>query len=309
MNALFFFEQMLILVLLMAVGFAIRRLKVIDESANAIITQLLLKVTVPATLVSSIAGHQLDIARREVPLLLLVIMLSFAVVGVIAWLAPIAMRVEREQRGAYADMVLFGNVNFMGLPLIVAFIGAGILGPEAMLHAILYNIVFNLSIFSLGMKLIGGRRAKLDLKLFFSPVMLGGMLALLIFMLELPLPYVVSRPVDFLGAATTPLAMVLLGSILGGMRLKEMLRGWRVYTVTALRLVVAPVAVFFALLPLPVDPTLLQVIVIMNAAPMAISVAMFSINYGVHKEMIGKGTFISTLLSVLTMPLLLSILM
>ena len=93
MNALFLFEQMLILVLLMAVGFAIRRLKVIDESANAIITQLLLKVTVPATLVSSIAGHQLDIARREVPLLLLVIMLSFAVVGVIAWLAPIAMRV------------------------------------------------------------------------------------------------------------------------------------------------------------------------------------------------------------------------
>jgi len=319
MDTTVIFQQMLILVLLMAVGYVVRRLKIIDDSANAVMTKLLLRVTVPATLIYSIASRELNVERRQVPLLFLIIIISFAIVGVISWLAPLALRAKQAERGAYADMALFGNVNFMSIPLIIALISAEVLGSDAMLHAILYNIVFNLTIFSLGMKLIGGKQAKLNAKLFFSPVMIGGLLAILIFMLGVQVPATAStaldftlqvlfRPIGFLGAMTAPMSMILLGSILGGMKLAEMFRGWRIYAITAVRLAVAPVAVYFALLPFSIDPTLLQVIIIMNASPMAISVAMFTINYGVHKEIVGKGIFISTLLSVLTMPLLLSVL-
>ena len=293
-------QQMIILFSLMAVGFLIRRLKVIDAQANAYLTKLLLRVTLPATLVSAISASELEVTRSAVPVLFLVIAFSFAVIAVLSWLAPLCFRAKREERGAYTAMGLFANVNFMGIPLTWA-----LLGPDAMLYAILYNIVFNLAFFSLGMKLVGGKQANLSAKLFFSPAMLASFLSVLLFMLDIQLPYVMDRSLGLLGAVTTPMAMILLGSILGAMDLGELFRGWRVYIITAVRLLIAPIVVYLALLPFSIDPMLLTVILIMSASPMAISTAMFTIHYDAHQEVVGKGIFLSTLFSVVTLPILL----
>jgi len=319
MDTVVIFQQMLILVLLLAVGFTIRRLKVIDDSANTVMMKLLLRVTVPATLIYAIVNPRqpFEVQPSYVPQSLFWIVLSFVIVGGLSWLAPILMRAKKEEHGAYLNMGHYGNVNFMSIPLIIALIGAYVLPNDSMVHAILYNIVFNLTIFSLGMKLIGGKEAKVNAKLFFSPVMIGGMLALLFFVIGLRVPgpelrdtvfgffmYVTFRPVGFLGAMTAPLSMLLLGSILGGMKMGDMFRGWRIYVITAVRLIVAPILIWLVLMPFNLDPVLMQVIVIMNASPMAISVAMFTINYNKHKEIVAQGIFISTLLSVVTMPLI-----
>ena len=320
MDTIVIFQQMVILVLLLAVGFTIRRLKVIDDSANTVMMKLLLRVTVPATLIFAIVRsrppeQEFRVLPSEVPVALFWIVLSFAIIGLLSWLAPVLMRAKKEEHGAYLNMGHYGNVNFMSIPLIIALIGANVLTSDSMVHAILYNIVFNLTIFSLGMKLIGGKEAKVNAKLFFSPVMIGGLLALLFFVLNVRVPearetfgdiaqYIIFRPIGFLGDMTAPLSMLLLGSILGGMKMGDMFRGWRIYVITAVRLLVAPVLIWLILLPFNLDPVLMQVIVIMNASPMAISVAMFTINYNKHKEIVAQGIFISTLLSVITMPLI-----
>jgi len=304
MDTAIIFQQMLILVLVMAVGFVIRRLKLIDDVANGYLTKLLLRVTLPATLLSAISGSTLEVPLGSVFFLFAIIALSFVVMAVPSWLFPFAFRTKRNERGAFIAMGLFGNVNFMGIPLANAFFG-----PDGMFYAILYNIVFNLLIFSLGMKLIGGERAKLSAKFFLSPVMIAAVTSVTLFLLDIQLPYVAASGLRLVGGVTTPIAMMLLGSILGAMNFKEMFRGWRVYAVTAVRLIVAPVLVFLVFLPFSLSPLLLPVILVMSASPMAISTATFTIHYDTHQELVGKGIFISTLLSVLTMPLLLSFLL
>jgi len=297
-------QQMLIFVLLMATGYLVRRLGILSTEANGHLTKLLLRVTLPAAMIASISGDSLDIPRNTVPMLFFFIILSFVVMAALSWLSPWLFKAERDEHGAYIAMGLFGNANFIGIPLTAAFFG-----PPGMLYAILYTIVFNLTIFSLGMKLIGGKQAKLSVGLFLSPIMIAGMFSVLLFMLDIQFPYVLQRSVSLLGGVTTPVAMLLLGSILAGMKAKEMFRGWRVYIITFVRLIAAPLLVYLVFLPFSVNPLFLQVIMVMSASPMAISTVMFTVHYDRHQELVGKGIFISTLLSVITMPLLLSFLM
>jgi len=297
------FQQMLILVAVMAVGFAIRRLRVLDEAANGYLTKLILRVTMPATLLSALAGSTLEIPLGEALSLFGFVLFAFVTAAIVSWATPWALRVDRDERGAYRVMGLFANVNFMGIPLAAAFFG-----PDGMFYVILYNIVFNLALFSVGMKLIGGARAKLSAKFFLSPILLSSVLSVVFFLLGIQLPYVLHSGLRLVGGITTPLAMILLGSVLGSMRFAEMFSGYRVYAVAAVRLIVAPVAVFFVLMPFGLSPLFLQVTTVMIASPTAASIATFAIHYDVHQTLVSKGIFISTLFSVVTMPLVLALL-
>jgi len=298
------FQQMLILVIVMAVGFAMRRLGLIDAIGNTYLTKILLKVTLPATMLTAIGGSTIAVPLYQVFVLFGATVLSFGVMAIVAFLSPWAMATKPDERGVYAALGLFGNVNFMGIPLAFS-----LFGSDGMFYAVLYNIVFNLLIFSLGMKMIGGKSAKISAKFFFTPVLIASVLALIFFLADVRLPYVIDSSLGLLGRVTSPLAMLLLGSVLGGMNIREMFQGWRVYGITLVRLVIAPIAVYFALSPLPLRPMFLAVLVVMSASPMAISTATFAIHYGQHEEIVGKGVFLSTLFSVVSMPLVLAFLL
>jgi len=303
MDAFVVFQQMLILVLVMSVGFAIRRMNILDDAANAYLTKLLLRVALPATLVSSLFDSTLEVPPGEVFFLLGIILFLFAFTTLLSWGSPFLLRTERDERGVFIVMALLGNVGFMGIPLTYAFFG-----DDGMFYAVLYNIVFNFVTFSLGMKLIGGREAKLSIRFFFSPILLASLTSLFLFLLDIRPPYEVSRAIGLIGGLTTPTAMILLGSVLGAMPLGEMFRGWRIYAVTFVRLIAMPFAVYLVLLPFPLPPLFVKVMLVMAASPIAISTATLTIHYGVHQEVVSKGIFISTLLSVITMPLVLAFL-
>lgn len=303
MNIDVFFQQMVILAILIGVGFTIRKLKIIDKQSNVTLSRLLLKITVPATLISSISGRDLDASRGDLPWFFLMIIIAFAVMGIVSWIATRAMCVPKLERGAYINMGLFSNVNFMSIPIIANTLAPH--HPNAMLYGILYNIIFNLTIFSMGMKFIGGKEAKLDWKLFCSPLMISALFAVVLFVMDLSLPTVINTSLSHLGALTAPVAMMLLGSTLAEMDIKEVFQGWRVYGISLVRLIIAPVAAYFVLLPIGLEPILFQSIIVMSVTPMAISVVMFTINYDIHQKIVGKGIFISTILSLATVPLLL----
>ena len=295
-------EQMLILVLIMAAGFVARRMNIIDGDTKGHLTRLLLKLTLPAAMLASTTGGSIDVARNAVFGSFAMIVFSFLVMTVLSCVMVWLFRTKKEERGTYASMALFGNSNFMGLPLIYAFFG-----QTAMLYGILYNIVFNLMLFSLGMKQIGGQSAKISFQFFISPLMIASVLAVSFFMLDMQLPRVIHSSIHLIGSITTPASMLLLGAMLGEMSFKVVLHGARVHMIVLTRLIVMPALVYVALLPFAIEPLLLQVIFIMSATPMAISMAMFAINYDKHQEIVAKGIFLSTMLSVITMPLIMLI--
>jgi len=299
------FQQMFIFVFVIAVGFVIRRLAMIDETTNATLTKLILQVTMPATLISTIANSTLEVPLGEVFLLLGIIALTFVIMIFISFASPFVFRAAPDERGVFTAMGLLANAGFMGIPLTYAFFG-----PDGMFYAVLYNIVFTFVAFSLGVKFIGGTKAKLSLRFFLSPVLVAAVGALILFLLGIQLPYVLNRGIGLIGNITTPAAMILLGSILGAMPLDEVFRGWRVYAVSLVRLVISPLAVylFLILLPLSFPPLFIKVVLVAASSPMAVIIATLAIHYDTHHELASRGIFISTLLSVVTMPLILSFL-
>ena len=298
------YMQLFVLFSLMAVGFALRRLKILDDKANDILTHLVLKVALPATIVMGITGAS---GVRENVYLLYVIGVSFLVYIVLGLLAVISSRLIRaktsEDVGAFANISMFGNVAYLGIPLTIA-----LFGPESVFYAVLFNLVSNLIAFSIGIKLLGGSKAKFAPKLIFNTLMNISLVAIVLFLLDVQIPALIQMPLTHLRNMLTPMGMILLGSILGGMDMKEVFLGWRIYVAIAFKLLLAPVAVFLLLSQFITNPVMLSIFVLLSASPTAPRTAMLCLRYGGNFKLVSQGIFLGTMLSVVTIPLLIHLL-
>ena len=297
-------QQMLVLFSLMAVGFTLRKLKILTLGGNTLISHLILDVSVPAAVIIGVAGGAGDHGNLYLLYVLALCILIFAIVGVISAIAAKFTRIQpKEDWGALVSVGMFGNIVFMGFPIIIALFGIG-----SLFYGVLLNLAFNLYSFSIGVKLIAGARAKMSLRQICNLPMTASILAIGLFMLNIPIPELISIPLTHLGNMLTPLGMILLGSILAGMDVKEVFSGWRVYVGVFVKLLAAPVAVFLILSQFVTDPVMLSIFVILSAVPTAPRVVMFAVHYNGNVKLTGQGIFFSTILSVITIPLLIHLL-
>lgn len=292
-------QQMLVLFSMMSVGFALRRQGVLDQKGNGLLTRLILDVALPAAIITGVAGAP---GERENAHLFYVIGLAFLLFFLFCLVAIPAtwlMRPKREDFGALASVALFPNIAFMGFPLMMA-----LYGPESMFYGVLVNLVFNVFALSIGVKLLAGSQAKMSLKLIFNIAMNASLVGIALFVLNITLPPVINIPMTHLGNMLTPLGMLLLGSILGGMDLKSVFSGWRIYAASFVKLLVVPVVVYLVLIQITDNVLMIGSMVIMSAVPTAPRTAMLAVRFGGNTELVSQGIFISTILSIAAFPLL-----
>ena len=219
------------------------------------------------------------------------------------------LRLPRADWGTYKYMIIFGNIGFMGFPVITAIFGA-----KALVYAVIMNIVFNLLVFSYGIKLItdGQENAgSFTWRKLINMPLISSALTLVLFFLHIKLPAVVNTALFTMGDATTPMAMLILGCTIAEMPLRELFDEWRVYVFTAIKLLLMPVLVFLLLHLLPgfdAGSLLGKVLVVLSSVPVATNATMLSIEYGGNNKLVAQGIFFSTIFSVLTIPLLVFIL-
>lgn len=301
--------QMLMLLLMMVLGYLARRYKLLDEHVNASLSKVVLNVTLPAQIITSFTMGDVGLTNGEVGAALGLSCLVYLFYIVLASLFVRLMRMPRVDWGTYEYMIIFGNIGFMGFPVITA-----IFGSKALVYAVIMNIVFNLLVFSYGIKLItdGNEGAgKFSLRKLLNMPLASSVLALLLFFLHIKLPAVVNTGLYTMGDATTPMAMLILGCTIAEMPLRELFDEWRVYIFVALKLLAMPLLVFSLLHLLPgfdANSLLGRVFVVLSAVPVATNATMLSIEYGGNQKLVAQGIFFSTIISVLTIPLLVFIL-
>ena len=122
-------------------------------------------------------------------------------------------------------------------------------------------------------------------------------------MLRVPLPAVVLDGCAFIGQATSPCAMLIIGSVLGGVPLRKLFDEWRAIPYVLLRLGGVAFFVLLLLRFVNADPVLKGVLVLMAAMPAATNSTMLCSIYGGNRELSAKLIFLSTALSALTIPL------
>lgn len=292
--------KMMELFLLLGVGYAANKAGFMDGETNRKLSRVVINLSMPALIFSSVAGEGSAHGAGEVLWVIFLAVICYLPAGLLCLFVPRALGIAKADAGLYRFMMLFGNVGFMGFPVVAA-----IFGGDAVFYASLVNIPFNLLVFSVGILLMsGGGGGRFNPRLLVNIPLVASAAALLCYLTQLRPPQVILGAAAMLGQVTTPAAMLIIGSTLASVPVASIFSEWRLYPLALLRLILVPLALWFALTPLVSDRRLLGILITIAAMPVATNATMMCVEYGGDQAQASKGIFITTLLSAATIPAL-----
>ena len=299
------FEKMAMLVILLALGYLCARLKLVGPEFNKGLSKLVINFFLVGMILSSVINKEMELTGAEALTGFLMLALMMLICFAIAWISPGVLRIKDGDKGMYRMLVAFMNNGFMGFPIVAAIYGEG-----AVFFASLSNIPFNLLLYSAGVMLLreGSDGEKFKLRNAINAPLVATLIATIILVLKIPVPVIIDDTVDTISSATVPLSMMCIGLSLGSVSLKDAFVHPRLYGLSFVRLVVCPLIVWFVMNFFITNPVILGTIVILSACPSAVICSILGIENGRDGIESSEAVFLCTVLSMITIPLLVSVL-
>ncbi len=292
--------KLALFVIVILIGMIGTKKKILKADFNRGLTWLVINVFLVASIFSSVLSMDASsLSAREfgtITLLLWVTyLLTYLISGIVIRLLPI-----KGEKAAQLELLMSSvNTLFITLPVVETIYGA-----KGAFIVALGCIPFNVIIYTYGIaRLRGSREGGFRLKDILSAPLLATVAATLLFLLRVPVPAAVRGILSSLSAATVPLSMLLVGSSLGNIKLAKALRDKSMILLAAERFLLAPLISFFVMKLFGVDPMLRNIMVITAATPSAIIVTALSIQNGIDGEYSSEGILVTTLLSMITLPI------
>jgi len=296
-------EVMLTLFAIVVAGYVAGKLGYLGGDFDRQLSRLVINITCPALILSSAMTGDLPDRRFILPLLL-ISLVTYAVLTGIAFVLPRYLTGNKADEGAIGFALLFGNVGFMGYPVV-----ASIFGHEAVFYAAVLNVVNTFAVFTIGTILITGRNdvdgARFQKKVLYSTPMIAAYMTILIVALGLDeIPGFISQPLTMIGNITVPAALLIIGSSMSQLSPRTMLGNGTVYVTSLFRLVILPVGIYYLCRMLGFSDFVVNINTIVIAMPVATYGTILCLKYGKDTTTMTEVTFITTLLSMLTIPAL-----
>lgn len=295
--------EVLVLFIIMLVGFLAGKLRFLPNPVLKGINGLVLNITLPCLMLTALQDENdlslLPALGQEFLVSLVFLLLSFGI-GVFIFL-----RARKDLRPVYVHMVTFSNCGFMGYPVVMA-----VLGQAGLIYAVVYNVAFNIVIWSCGQLAYTGKvSVKSIAKSLANPAMLSALFALLLFLLQWKLPDVMFRAMDSIGDMTTPLSMMIIGARLTELSIKNM-KDWRVLLALSFRLIILGFLAYGICYIFGLPRLVWGALCLCTIMPCSAISAMQSEAFGTHEASVlfAGSVALSTALSVATIPLMLTLL-
>ncbi len=314
-------SQMAILIIIACMGFVSAKVGYIDADMRTKLTKILVNITLPCMIV--ISANDLDAAavQDSIPMAFLLAAIQFFLLLICGWLCNIILRVPRNERALYLFMATCTNSAFIGLPII-----SSLYGGETVLFASIFVMVLAFFMYSVGFAILAGRGPIADSsqqrsvfstcwltikalpwKSIANPSMLSCALAIAMLLIGFKVPSVLADAMSTMGAVTSPIAMMLVGSIVADADISSMVKEPRMYPFILIRQLIVPIGLLFGLRALGISEPLVVVFVIMFAMPIGSMVSAFAEQFGRDSLLAAKGTVLSTTASFLIVPILVAI--
>ncbi|MBQ3211509.1 MAG: AEC family transporter [Oscillospiraceae bacterium] len=287
-------HQILVVFFGIIVGYLGRRLKIITPEGTDVLSSIVVKMVLPLYLFNAIATSDASVGLGGIALTLALATAMYLLCGGIGRLLVPLFCSDKQDKPVYIFETLCANVTYVGIPVCTA-----VFGSTAKFYASLMNIPFSLLCFSLGIFMLSG---KTSLRKAFNPAFVAGVLAVVVYAARIPVPALLLEASGFIGQATSPCAMLIIGSVLGGVPLKELFADWRVFPYCFIRLLLLPAVVMLLSSFLPIDPVLRGCVILMSAMPAATNATMLCSIYGGNSQLSAKLISISALFSMITIP-------
>ena len=308
-----FVFQILCILGLVGAGFLARRRGMLSAQGTNDLAHIALSLVYPALIFVSIAELSLADLRAHLSLPLLVMVIAFTGFGLGLLAVRFLGRVPPETSRAFLFHCLINNYSFLPLPLVLFRYGdAGV----ALL--IFSSVGYEILLWSLGVMLFSRAERKRDqLKSLFSPPFLALLVSLAWVAARDLLPWpappaglalagqTFRSGLKTLGAATIALSMLVAGSRFAVLEFKTIL-GWRIWFVSAIRLVAVPLILIPGLGLIPMDPVARGILYIIAVMPSAMVSVLFSERYGGDTDFIAGGLLLTHLWALITVPLFLA---
>ncbi len=295
--------QVAVLFILIGIGFLCSKKDIFDEHTIKHFTHFILYFVTPTVIINSF--------NREYDPLLVKKLLVSSGCAVLAHALAIALSYilihDREQakRAVLRYGVIFSNCGYMALPLQNA-----ILGSEGVFLGTAYIGIFNLITWTYGLVLMSGSFREINIrKVFINPGIIGIAAGLLIFLTPFKLPVILASPIQHLANLNTPLPMFIIGFYLAQIKSFAVLRDPKIILGIAMRLILCPLSVMGVMFLLGIRDNILPCMVIASSAPTAANTTMFAAKYEKDTQVSVTMVAMSTLFSILTMPVLVTLAM
>lgn len=292
---------------MMVVGYFCYRRNYIDVPTSQKLSGLVVNILNPILMLNSVLERNAEGGGTEIVINLGLVFLYFAFLilfsNVMVWI----FRPEKEERNVYRLMTVFANVGFMGIPVIKS-----VLGAEAVFYLVFYLLAYNFVLYTYGIYL--SKKAAEDngnvqeqgqgfqWKKLINPGVVSSVVAIVIYVAQIKFPAPVITFCDYMGNATIPISMILIGVSVAQSDLRQIFGNIRMYAFTAIRILVLPIMAAVLLKFAGINQTLIGVFVLELAMPVGSIITMMTKEYGAADGCCTDGIVLSTLLSVLTIP-------
>lgn len=300
-------QQMLVLFIIMMIGFIAYKKNIITDETSKKLSAIVVNISNPALILSSVTGNATVTGAELVETMFVAIGMYVFLIAVAA-LVPVIIKAPAKDRGTYRVMTIFGNVGFMGFPIISSLYGGG-----ALLYASLFLLPYNILIYTYGVwemcKSSGEgsgavkKSGRESIKQIFNIGVIFCIIAVVVYALGIKFPAWVNTTVSMLSSTTAPLSMMVIGASFATMNFKKVFLNVRTWVFSALRLLVIPVLGTFLVSLVTDNPSIIGVTMVMLGVPVGSMTAMLAQEYGGDYALSSETVAMTTLLSVVTFPI------
>lgn len=300
-NAKIAAQQVGILYIMVIAGVVCDKVGIFTEKTGKACTDLLFYLITPAVIVNSFLTQEFT---KESGLKLLTavgcgFLMHFIAIGINT---PLFSRGDRDENCVYKYASIYGNVGYMTLPLTQALLGA-----EGVFYCSAVVMAFNVVSFTHGSFMMDKKAEKFDLKmLILNPGVIAVLVGLPFFLINLDLPLLITKPVNYIASTQTPVAMLIFGTFLSNTKLKEVFKHKKIVLVAFSKLIVLPILMFIIYKFIGLTGNLLLAMTISACAPSANNTIMFSAKYGKDTSLAAQIVTAVSFISIITIPLIIA---
>lgn len=301
-------SQIVILAIVVFIGAVSARFRVITSESKDMLSKVIFNISLPLMLFTNF------LRLESTPRLLANSGIVLAVSGItvffmllVGWLTTRVVKMNGREAAVFKAHSMFGNIIFLGFPLITA-----LYGEEGLLYASMFQLVSNIIMWTVGVVVLShgtGKSWQKSLSRIINPNTIATLIGLLFFLFSFKLPDIIVTPFAALGSANTWLSMLYIGAMMYLSNVRGLIGRKLIYILSFNRLILVPfllVSMFalFASVTGFLPERLVTAVIILEASmPCMATVVIMSKELGADDQLAVANVFVSTLVSLITLPL------
>ncbi len=304
------YSQFIILFLLIGVGYICKKYHLISNNMNEDLGNLILLVSMPALIIYSMSTFTYSKSMLLETLWMLALSAGLYLFYIImSYFFPKILGLKDKERDIVQFVTVFANTGFMGFPIAYIFFG-----NKGLFYIVLLNMFYDALVWTFGVSVLGrplqspneskGMWKLSQLKALANPCIIAVLIGLGLIATGLTLPKPITGFLEMLGRISSPLAMIFVGSMLADLKFSHIFKDLLVIKTSILKVVLLPLLVMGILRLVGISGLFADIAVLATAMPAAASTPILAKKYGNDSYLASKIVFMSTLFSIVTIPLI-----